>query len=389
MAIAAAAAAIAGGPANLLGTLVGRARGLHRFAAGSAERSLEGSLAVLVATAAGVGALLLLTGAVGAGPGLAIAVLTGAVVAAVEALAPVAAGWLLAALVAGAYVRAALLWPPEALRQHLLAAGAAAAIAIVCRMRRYLKRDGAIAAWGVGYATWGFGGLAWFAPLLGFFLAVNWIGKLAVKVSGRRGLREEDHVEEKGSERDHVQVLANGGTCLLLAVAAAAAESLSPSLAPLLAGAYLGSLCAASADTFASELGVFSRATPVLLWTFRPVPAGESGGVTLLGYGAAAAGALLPVAVLGAVVGAGALSPRMLAGALVSGLIGSTVDSVLGATLQAKRRCPVCGRTVERREHCGAAARLQAGLPFVSNDLVNVIGALTGAILGALLLVRA
>lgn len=386
--LAAALGGVAGGPIHLLGTLAGR-RGRRRYAVRGEERSVEGGLLVATAIALVVAGTLGGAGLTGWGSAAGIGVLVGAIGAAVACLAPRGTGVPFVALAVGAYVVAALRWGPETLRHHLLAAAVATVISIVCRFRRYLTIDGAVAAWTIGYVTWGFGGLAWFAPLLAFFLAINWIGKLAARVSGRAAPREEERVEEKGSERDHVQVLANGGICLALAVGAAVSETLHPSLVPVMAGAYLGSLCAASADTFASELGVYARAQPVLLWTFRPVPTGQSGGVTLFGYGAAVAGSLLPVVVLGLVGGAEAFSVRMFLGGLVAGVLGCTVDSVVGATLQAKRRCATCGAATERREHCGAATELATGLPFVSNDLVNVLGALTGAVLGALLLTRA
>jgi uncharacterized protein (TIGR00297 family) len=233
----------------------------------------------------------------------------------------------------------------------------------------------------VGYVTLGFGGVAFFGPLLGFFLAINWVGKLAERLAGHRLPKNFERVEEKGSKRDYLQVFANAGVCLALTLAYAAVKG-DGDASEMLFWAYIGSLCAACADTFASEVGILSKKTPVLLWTFKPVPAGLSGGVTLFGYGAAAVGALVPVAVLAAVGSPFGFSPHTLLGAVACGLAGSTVDSIVGATLQAKRQCPDCGRILEKAEHCGQATRAFSGLPYISNDVVNAIGAATGAIVG-------
>jgi uncharacterized protein (TIGR00297 family) len=219
--------------------------------------------------------------------------------------------------------------------------------------------------------------------MLAIFLAVNFADKLVAKLLGRAPPSDSERVEEKGSERDHLRVFANSGLGLALVIASAAATARGVP-AEWLFGAYLGSLAAACADTLASEIGILSRARPVLLWTLRPVPAGQSGGVTALGYLGAALGALVPAAALALVDGG--TSARVLAGSLACGLVGSTLDSVLGATLQAKRKCAACSIVVERAQHCGAATQPASGLPFVTNDFVNVIGALSGSVAGALLL---
>src|SRR5205085_12699885 len=82
--------------------------------------------------------------------------------------------------------------------------------------------------------------------------------------------------------------LANGGVVAPLALA----YGLAPSLGASLSAAFLGALGAATADTWATEVGVLSTSQPRLITTRKPVTAGASGGVTWLGSLAAAAGAL-------------------------------------------------------------------------------------------------
>src|SRR5205085_9892042 len=98
---------------------------------------------------------------------------------------------------------------------------------------------------------------------------------------------------------------------------------------------YVGALATATADTWATELGVLSPQQPRLITTGKHVAPGTSGGITLLGTTAAALGAFA----LGLVFWLLQRCQRSLIAlpltALVSGLAGSIVDSLLGATVQA------------------------------------------------------
>ncbi len=65
--------------------------------------------------------------------------------------------------------------------------------------------------------------------------------------------------------------------------------------------------------------------------------------------------------------------------ALISGLVGSLADSVLGATVQRKGVCTVCGKESENHTHCDKPTRVLSGLPFVDNNIVNLLATLAGA----------
>jgi uncharacterized protein (TIGR00297 family) len=361
--------------------------GLGFAATASTRRRRERPLVALAIRAAvlflAAVSLLGFGGLVAVGPALSLGLLTACVLTAITMVPmPMLSIGLLPLWTTG-YLQLALGWTSDVVARNLVACGAVTLIVIVCRLRSYLTIHGVFAGWLIGDLTWGLGGGRWFVPLLGIFLAVNWGGKLVRKLLRREVPEEREHIEAKGSERDHVQVLANAGVGLAILLVAVGTGSRAPAL---LFGAYLGSLSAACADTLASEIGILSCSGPVLLWTFRPVPPGLSGGVSALGYLGAALGALVPALALAIVDGPAATSPRLFLGALACGLIGSTVDSIAGATLQEKRRCVTCERVLERAEHCGTATRWASGLPFVTNDLVNVIGALAGGITGALIL---
>ena len=147
-------------------------------------------------------------------------------------------------------------------------------------------------------------------------------------------------LSRRGTARNERQVIANGGIAALAA----------------LAGNWLwfaGALAAANADTWATEIGRFSPASPRLITNGARVPAGTDGGMTLLGTTAGIAGAGL-IAALSYVFGQrGALAIA------VAGVVGMLVDSLLGATVQGKVR-------------------------WMDNDAVNLAATLTGAACAAL-----
>jgi len=266
-----------------------------------------------------------------------------------------------------------------------LAAGAVAALGYAARA---LSLGGAIAACVVGGTILGFGGWAW-AILLGIFF----VSSSALSFFKRGDTKKRSAAEsfDKGGRRDAAQVLANGGVAAGLALL----SYFLPSSAGVLFCAFAGSLAAATADTWATEIGVLSRHPPVGITTFKPVPPGTSGGVSWLGSVASLTGA----AFLGASAAILSLTPlynqsmsnpahalTLLGAVVLGGVAGSLVDSLLGATVQASYYCPHCDKATERRVHtCGTLTTLAQGVLWVSNDLVNLAATLTGGVVSGLL----
>lgn len=245
--------------------------------------------------------------------------------------------------------------------------GAALASLLAVRFKA-LSRSGGVAATIVGTVAMA-AGWTFATVLLGFFLSATALSRF------RRSAKERilSSIVEKGSSRDAAQVLANGGVF----TAAAAWYIASPSPAAMFAA--FGAVAGAAADTWATEIGSLSRSQPRSILTGRAVPAGTSGGVTLLGAGAAVTGAAF-IGFLTAAAGYGAVLA-----CVVSGVAGSITDSLLGASLQARRWCEACKSFTERKVHsCGKPTSLVSGLRWINNDTVNFVCTLVAAAAAAL-----
>ncbi|MEO5903843.1 MAG: DUF92 domain-containing protein [Gemmatimonadaceae bacterium] len=254
---------------------------------------------------------------------------------------------------------------------RLALGGVAAAIVVFAAYsRRSLSLTGAIAGLSLGLicaaAGWG-----WSALLVAFFIS----GTVLSRYQSARKTERIGSVVEKGGERDASQVLANGGVFS----ASALASLITASPVWLCIGA--AAIGASAADTWATEIGVLSRHRPRSILSRRVVSAGESGGVTTRGTFAALFGASA-MALVAYLYDWG--DPAILS-ALIGGIGGCTIDSILGATVQTRRWCDRCRRHTERSIHdCGTATSVAAGLPWMTNDTVNALSSLGGAIIGFL-----
>ncbi|NOY98189.1 MAG: DUF92 domain-containing protein [Chloroflexi bacterium] len=250
-------------------------------------------------------------------------------------------------------------------------------ISILAYRARSLDKSGALAATLVGTLIFGLGGWQWAILLLTFFVSSSALSRAFKK--RKRGLSEKF---SKGSQRDAAQVFGNGGLAALFAA-----------LHPLFPNAFwpwLGfaaALAAVNADTWATELGVLNPTRPRLITNLKTtVEKGTSGGVSLVGTLASLAGAAL-IGVL-----AGALAPEgdfslFFAIVTLAGLAGSLFDSLLGATVQASYRCPVCDKETERHpvHTCGAGTVQTRGWKWLNNDRVNFACAGFGVLVALLM----
>ena len=230
-----------------------------------------------------------------------------------------------------------------------------------------LSRSGLIAAAIVGDLVWIFAGWHGLLVLFAFF-----IPSIAISRIGRAHKRTLVDIGKLGP-RDAMQVLANGGVATLTAV-------LSHWFGTPMIAAFAGALAAASADTWATEIGTLAKGAPHSILTFKPLAPGMSGGVTWQGSLAQIAGAAL-VALVAMLLLVAPFWP-----VLIGGVIGSVLDSILGATLQTLRFCPQCQRDCETNPHaCGTQTTVRRGLGRFDNDAVNFAATVCGAVVAALL----
>ncbi len=229
---------------------------------------------------------------------------------------------------------------------------------------RSLKSGGAVTAFMMGILIFGTGGIKWIAPILAFFVLSSILSKLGKKSA---------ESTQKGSNRDVLQVLANGGVPMIIAIV----HFFHPfDLAYVM---FLGSIAAATADTWATEIGFFSKWNPRHILNFKRIKKGTSGGVTLLGFMGSALGAAVIVAIGRSVAG-----ERLLISGywiIMAGFVGSLVDSILGGSIQAKFTCAVCNKETEKRLHCERQTSHSSGFKWLDNDGVNFVNTIVGALI--------
>ncbi|HCS40217.1 MAG TPA: DUF92 domain-containing protein [Anaerolineaceae bacterium] len=233
---------------------------------------------------------------------------------------------------------------------------------------KLLTVSGAIAAFVLGAVTFGLGGLGWAVVLIAFFVSSN-----ALSFLFKKRKKSAESMYSKGGRRDAAQVLANGGIAGFFVLLH---HFLPDAWMPWLG--FCAALAAANADTWATELGVLNPGKPISILSGKSVEPGTSGAVSLAGTLASLAGAAL-IAFFGWILMPNGIllsSNSFVLFALVSvgGLIGSLVDSILGASLQAIFYCPKCQKETEKHplHGCGAETHLVRGKKWMDNDWVNM-----------------
>ncbi|KAJ3084881.1 Transmembrane protein 19 [Rhizoclosmatium hyalinum] len=277
--------------------------------------------------------------------------------------------------------------------------------------KKSLSLSGAVAAAAVCFPTFSHPFILFMTVLLTFYLSSSKLTK--VGTSTKKKL-EEDFKE--GGQRNAVQVFSNGFTGTVIAClhymlvvhenkgsmeglcfADSSTNWLSRLNTALLA-AYIGTYACCNGDTWASELGVFSKSDPYLITTLRPVPKGTNGGISLIGTLASIAGG----AVIGLIAALSHISSpcfslglitRLVVFASVCGFIGSMIDSVLGATLQRSTFNKKSGQITQdfRRLKKGEEKTdlvVVSGWEVLDNHQINFVSSLlTGVIAGVVALI--
>lgn len=262
--------------------------------------------------------------------------------------------------------------------------------------KKLLSISGALGAallgWGI---IWGTGVLGYLL-MGGFFVTSSLLTKFSVYKNKTLMLEE---LHEKMDVRDLTQVLSNGFMPLVFAILYGLLKE------PALLFAYVTALSVASADTWASEIGVFSRKIPKTLIGRKPIRAGLSGGVTSLGLFASFLGAGFIAAFYGflscistymtysfsAVFNVSFLLTLLINLVLLTalGFLGALLDSLLGELFQAKYKTKdPLGVTTEKVFTVNVDSKtreeneLVSGFAWLNNNRVNLLSVAIVSVLG-------
>jgi uncharacterized protein (TIGR00297 family) len=162
-------------------------------------------------------------------------------------------------------------------------------------------------------------GTQWFLIMLSFFILGSAATKYKFEYKKRIGVEQ-----GQSGARGYRNVFANG------IIACAAAVLFGVFQMPVFIVMYVGCVATAAADTLASEIGV-TGGIPYMITTFKKVPIGTNGGVTLTGEFVALLGGFTVSLVALAL---DVITPEMMVLCTFAGFVGTNIDSLVGATLE-------------------------------------------------------
>jgi uncharacterized protein (TIGR00297 family) len=188
-----------------------------------------------------------------------------------------------------------------------------------------LTASGAVASSVIGIIVGVLGGIEWFILLMLFVAAGFSATRIGFSKKKEKGLQEGVH-----GERGHLNILGVGiAPCVFAAVAYLAGDE----HRLLTSIGFIASISVAAADTLASEIGVRDK-NVWLCTTLKKVPPGTDGGISVLGLAVALSGAVA-TSMLGWVVLNRTLDPLLII-TIVAGFTGCYIDSIFGATIEAR-----------------------------------------------------
>jgi len=240
-------------------------------------------------------------------------------------------------------------------------------VSVIAWRMKALTVSGAVAAFVVGGCIFSFGGIEAASVLIAFFVSGSLLSKLNPDVNKN---------EKNG--RDYKQVLSNG----VAPVIGVLLTALTPMVREQATVFFLASLATATADTWATEIGMRYGNRVFNIFSLRPMQKGLSGGVSVIGLIASVLGAMF-IALLPLLPFwqgdkmCGLVLVKIFPVIAIAGFLGALIDSLLGATLQAKYQKD--GVYIE--ENAVGSSRV-SGIPIIDNNIVNLISTIWGGLIG-------
>ena len=222
-------------------------------------------------------------------------------------------------------------------------------LAAIIIPKKLLTPAGLLHAWFLGAVIWGTLGWRGYAVVMFYFLVGSAVTRIGMKQKEAEGI-----AEKRGGARGPENVWGSALTATICAIAIATIQLgwLAPRWESLLLLGYVASFATKLADTTASEVGKAYGKSTFLITTLQPVARGTEGAVSLEGTLAGIFGGLTIAGV------AYSLDLITLGGVVIctiAAFIATNLESVIGATLQPK-------------------------FDWLTNELVNVINTIIGAI---------
>ncbi|HEY9800818.1 MAG TPA: TIGR00297 family protein [Leptolyngbyaceae cyanobacterium] len=222
--------------------------------------------------------------------------------------------------------------------------------------KKLLTPAGVFHAWLLGILIWGTLGWQGYVVVMFYFIVGSGVTRIGMAQKEALGI-----AEKRSGARGPENVWGSALTAALCAMGVGVLnakifplnpQSLIPNPQSLLLLGYVASFSTKLSDTCASEVGKAYGKSTFLITTLQPVPKGTEGAVSLEGTFAGVVGSVA-IAIIG--WGVNLISPLGILWCVLAALIATNLESVIGATLQSK-------------------------YTWLTNEIVNILNTLIGAI---------
>lgn len=211
------------------------------------------------------------------------------------------------------------------------------------------------------------GGLVAYIILVVVFLLTVLSDK--IKLSEKRNINE--NIILKSEAKDVFQIVANVGPSVFFLGLYYFTRNISFLVS------YAVVMAEALADSLGSNVGVLSKKNPVNILTFKRGIKGLSGNISCLGIFSSLLGSVI-IALLFMFI---EFKFSYFLIIFIFGFFGSIIDSLLGAWVQVKYRCALCGKVTEKKQHCHKLTEYYSGVKCFNNDFINLISNFTSGLL--------